>query len=47
LVQNPQKREQMKERALHVRKLNSAEEIADILISLANRNQSQTLYQYQ
>ncbi len=47
LVENPQKREQMKERALRVRKLNSAQEIADILISLANRNQARTLYQYQ
>ncbi len=47
LVKNPGKRALMKEKALKVRKVNSAEDIAEILMDLANRNKSRAHYHYQ
>ncbi|CAM3767311.1 MGDG synthase family glycosyltransferase [Alicyclobacillus pomorum] len=47
LVKNPEKRASMKAKALKVRKVNSAEDIAEILMDLANRNKSRAHYHYQ
>ncbi|GMA50923.1 hypothetical protein GCM10025857_22800 [Alicyclobacillus contaminans] len=47
LVANPKKRETMKQRALKVRRLNAAEEIARTLIDLASQRQSGANYSYQ
>ena len=47
LIAHPEKRASMQKKALLIRKLSSAEEIAEILISLANQRPTRAHYLYQ